>query len=248
MKTKRLVQLFVVLALLVTSFASAGGALASSKCSAYVTVQWGDTLGGLALMCDTTVDAIRAANPGLGWYLYAGQVLYMPTGYTPPSQPPTYYNTYTVQWGDTLGKIAARAGTSLGNLLAVNPQISNASLIYTGQVINLPSGVVVQPPHGYPPSKPHSPPPSHDGSYSSYLTIDYKYGMLIRDKPNGKFIQSAVNNSTWKYNPGSIRYDSKYRIWVEVKLNPPVKGYYTGWLLVTDQFGTFFTEPQIVDP
>jgi hypothetical protein len=43
-------------------------------------------------------------------------------------------------------------------------------------------------------------------------------------------------------------YDSKYRIWVEVKLNPPVKGYYTGWLLVTDQFGTFFTDPQIVDP
>lgn len=245
--TKRIIQIALVFMLLVASFASTGAARAWSQCPAYVTVQWGDTLGGLALMCGTTVDAIRAANPGLGWYLYAGQVLYMPTGYTPPSQPPpVYYNTYTIQWGDTLGKIAARAGTSVGNILAVNPQISNASLIYTGQVINLPSGVVVQPPPSYPPP-PNYPPPSQGDSYST-LTIAYKYGMLIRDKPNGKFIQSAVNGSTWKYKPGSVMYDSKYRIWVEVKLNPPVNGRYTGWLLVTDQFGTFFTDPQIVDP
>lgn len=243
--TKRIIPIALVLVLLAASFVSAGSARAWAQCPAYVTVQWGDTLGGLALMCDTTVDAIRAANPGLGWYLYAGQVLYIPTGYTTPPQQPIYYNTYTVQWGDTLGKIAARSGTSVGNLLSVNPQISNPSLIYTGQVINLPSGVVVPPPPSYPP--PNYPPPAHDHSYST-LTIDYKYGMLIRDKPNGKFIQSAVNGSTWKYKPGSVMYDSKYRIWVEVKLNPPVNGRYTGWLLVTDQFGTFFTNPQIVDP
>lgn len=246
--TKRFIQVLLVFMLLAASFASGGGAKAWSQCPTYVTVQWGDTLGGLALLCGTTVDAIRAANPGLGWYLYAGQVLYMPGGYTPPSQPPpVYYNTYTVQWGDTLGKIAARTGSSVSAILAVNPQITNASLIYTGQVINLPSGVVVPPPSYPPQPPPNYPPPSHDHSYST-LTIAYKYGMLIRDKPNGKFIQSAVNGSTWKYKPGSVMYDSKYRIWVEVKLNPPVGGRYTGWLLVTDQFGTFFTEPQIVDP
>jgi LysM repeat protein len=240
--TKRINQITLVFMLLAASFASGGGAKAWSQCPAYVTVQWGDTLGGLALLCGTTIDAIRAANPGLGWYLYAGQVLYMPTGYTPPSQPPPVsYNTYTIQWGDTLGKIATRTGSSVSAILAVNPQISNASLIYTGQVINLPSGVVVQPPPSYPPSYP---PPSHDHSYST-LTIDYRYGMLIRDKPNGKFIVSAVNDSTWKYKPSSVYVDSKYRIWVEVKISPSVKGHTTGWLLVTDQFGTFFTEPQI---
>jgi hypothetical protein len=69
--------------------------------------------------------------------------------------------------------------------------------------------------------------------------------MLIRDKPGGKFIQSAVNDSTWKYKPGSVFIDSKYRVWVEVKLNPPMNGRYTGWLMVMDQFGTFFTDPQI---
>lgn len=241
--TKRIIQIGLVFVLLAASFAAVGTARASSYCPAYITVQWGDTLGGIALMCGTTVDAIRAANPGLGWYLYAGQVLYMPTGYTPPSQPPpVYYNTYTVQWGDTLGKIAARSGTSVKAILAVNPQISNASLIYAGQVINLPSGVIVQPPPSYPP--PSYPPPS---DHFSTLTIDYKFGMLIRNKPNGTFIQSAVNDSTWKYKPGSLFIDSKYRLWVEVKLNPPVKGHTTGWLLVKDQFGTYFTEPQI-DP
>jgi LysM repeat protein len=230
--TKRIIQVALAFLLLAASFASAGSARASSACPAYYTVQWGDTLGGLALMCGTSVDAIRAANPGLGWYLYAGQVLYMPTGYTPP---PVYYNTYTVQWGDTLGKIAKRTGTSVSAILAVNPKITNPSLIYAGQVINLPSGVIVQPPPSYPPPSDHF----------STLTIDYKFGMLIRNKPNGTFIQSAVNDSTWKYKPGSVFIDSKYRVWVEVKLNPPVKGLTTGWLLVKDQFGTYFTEPQI---
>lgn len=246
MIAKKLVQIVVVAMLLVTTFASTSGALAWSQCPAYITVQWGDTLGGLALLCGTTVDAIRAANPGLGWYLYAGQTLYIPSGSTPPSQPPpVYYNTYTVQWGDTLGKIAARSGTSVKAILAVNPQITNASLIYTGQVINLPSGVVVPPPTHYPPpSQPNYPPPAD--TYST-LTIDYRYGMLIRKAPNGIFIVSALNDTIWKYKPGSIYVDSKYRVWVEVKISPSVNGYSTGWLLVKDQFGRYFTEPQI-DP
>jgi len=244
MHTKKSVQLIIVIALLVTSFASVGSTLAWSNCQAYITVQWGDTLSGIAQLCGTTVDAIRAANPGLGWWLYAGQVLYIPTGYTPP--PPPVYNTYVVQWGDTLGKIAARSGTTVSNILAVNPQIYNASLIYIGQVINLPSGIVVPPPPNYPPHpRPDNPPPP-SGDYST-LTIDYKYGMYIRTEPNGKIISSALDGDIVKYKPGSVFIDSKWKVWVEVKLYPPVNGKYTGWLLVRDQFGTYFTSPQI-DP
>ena len=144
MAAKRIFQLIVVVAILVASFASTGGAMAWSGCASYITVQWGDTLSGLARLCGTTMEAIRAANPGLGWWVYAGQVLYIPTGYAPAPAPapvyyPTYGGTYVVQWGDTLGKIAARSGTSVGDILAVNPQITNASLIYAGQVINLPA-------------------------------------------------------------------------------------------------------------
>ena len=138
MATKRIFQLIVIVAILATSFVSTGGALAWSGCPGYITVQWSDTLSNLAALCGTTVEAVRAANPGLGWWVYAGQVLYIPTGYMPAPYHQTY-STYVVQWGDTLGKIAARMGVSVSDILAVNPQIWNASLIYAGQVINLPA-------------------------------------------------------------------------------------------------------------
>lgn len=141
MAGKRIFQLIVAAAILVASFASTGSALAWSGCASSITVQWGDTLSGLARLCGTSMEAIRAANPGLGWWVYAGQVLYIPTGYNIPAPVyyPTYGGTYVVQWGDTLGKIAARLGVSVGDILAVNPQIWNASLIYVGQAISLPA-------------------------------------------------------------------------------------------------------------
>jgi LysM repeat protein len=147
MVTKRILQLIVVVSILVASFASAGGVMAWGGCASYITVQWGDTLSGLARLCGTTVEAIQSANPGLGWWVYAGQVLYIPTGYASApanNYTPTYGGgTYVVQRGDTVGKIAARQGVSVGDILAANPQIWNASLIYVGQVINLPAAAPV---------------------------------------------------------------------------------------------------------
>jgi len=148
MPAKKVFQLILVVAILAASFASTGNVLAWSGCASYITVQWGDTLSGLASLCGTTVESIRAANPGLGWWVYAGQVLYIPSGYTsspmyyiPQTGGPyaSYGSTYVVQWGDTLGKIAASRGSSVTDMLAANPQIWNASLIYVGQVINLPA-------------------------------------------------------------------------------------------------------------
>src|SRR5215210_6982132 len=108
MATKRFFQLVMVFAILVASFASSGRASAWG-CASYITVQWGDTLSGIAATCGTTVEAIQAVNPGLGWWVYAGQVLCIPTGYaSAPISYPTAGSTYVVQRGDTLGKIAAR--------------------------------------------------------------------------------------------------------------------------------------------
>lgn len=138
MSYKRILQVVVLLAVVVSAFGFAGGASAW-YCSSYVTVQWGDTLSGIASLCGTTVDAIRAANPGLGWWVYAGQVLYIPTGSSTPYYPPVYGGTYVVQWGDTLAKIASYHGVSVNDLLAANPSIWSPSLIYAGQVINIPA-------------------------------------------------------------------------------------------------------------
>lgn len=238
---KRIFQLMLIGAILMSSFASADSASASSRCASRITVQWGDTLSGIAKLCGTTVAAIQAANPGLGSWVYAGQVLYIPSGSTsgPVHRPPSV-STYVVQWGDTLAKIAARNGVSLSSLLAVNPQIYNPSLIYAGQVINLPGGSYTPPPQ---PQQPCNCPPSR--SDLSTLKINYKHGMYIRSDPNGKILASALNNETVYYYPNSVFHDGLGCVWVKVKIFPPTKGYYEGWLLVKDQLGVYFTSPQI---
>ncbi len=150
MSHKRKAQIVVLLVVFVLSLGVASAAGASSYCGSYVTVQWGDTLSGIAAMCGTTADAIRAANPSLGWWLYAGQVIYAPSGYSapvyyPPVAPPepVYYppssGTYVVQWGDTVYSIARRSGVGVNDVLAANPGIYDARYIYAGQVLNVPS-------------------------------------------------------------------------------------------------------------
>ncbi|MTI81747.1 MAG: LysM peptidoglycan-binding domain-containing protein [Firmicutes bacterium] len=45
---------------------------------------------------------------------------------------------YTIKRGDTLYQIAQRYGTTVNAILAANPQITNPSMIYPGQVITIP--------------------------------------------------------------------------------------------------------------
>jgi LysM repeat protein len=190
MAAKRIFQWIVVAAILVASFASTGGAMAWSGCASYITVQWGDTLSGLARLCGTTADAIRAANPGLGWWVYAGQVLYIPTGYAPaPVYYPTYGSgTYVVQRGDTLGRIAASRGASVSSILAANPQITNASLIYAGQVISLPAVPV-------------------------YYTVQYGDTLRIIANSYGTSVYSLQLLNPTIYNPNLIYPGQVLRVW-----------------------------------
>jgi LysM repeat protein len=247
MNIKRIFQLIVVIAILVSSFASTGGALAWSNCASYIVVQWGDTLSGLAVLCGTTVNAIRAANPGLGWWVYAGQVLYIPGGnaYDPAVYYPTYGNTYRVQWGDTLGKIAGRLGVGVSDILAINPQIWNPSLIYAEQVINLPgsSGVVTAT------IVPSIPTPVVVLPDYAHVRMSYKKGLLVRSGPGYQYdtINSALYKTTWQYRTSSVFMDAKGFVWAEVTIYPPENGYASGWILVKDGLGNYFTDPHI-DP
>lgn len=47
-------------------------------------------------------------------------------------------NSYVVQWGDTLGAIAARCGTTVSALYAANPWTTG--YLYAGQVLAIPDG------------------------------------------------------------------------------------------------------------
>ncbi|MEJ2301908.1 MAG: LysM peptidoglycan-binding domain-containing protein [Anaerolineales bacterium] len=105
------------------------------------TIQSGDTLGSIALRFGTTVNALLRANPQItnanqlvpGDQIYIpGSVVTLPSGQT----------VYIVKQGDNLSTIASDLGTSLNTLVQLNPQISNLSLIYPGQRINLPAGII----------------------------------------------------------------------------------------------------------
>jgi predicted carbohydrate-binding protein with CBM5 and CBM33 domain len=58
---------------------------------------------------------------------------------TPTTAPTTGTEWYTVRQGDSLGAIAASRRITLAALIAVNPEISDANLIYVSQRIRIPS-------------------------------------------------------------------------------------------------------------
>ena len=108
------------------------------------TVVPGDTLKIIAARFGTTWDAIANLN---GIYnsniIYVGQVLRIPgvdSGLQPerPPQQSSNGTNYVVQSGDTLKKLAYRWGVTIQDILAINPQIHNASVIYVGQCISMP--------------------------------------------------------------------------------------------------------------
>jgi LysM repeat protein len=121
----------------------------------YYTVVWGDTLESIAYRYGTTVAAIMQANNlANSWYIYAGQLLVIPSGTAlPVTYPAATY--YTVQYGDTLNQIAIRYNTTVWALVQAN-NLPNASLIYPGQMLIIPGYVYPTPPQT-PPSQPPQP-------------------------------------------------------------------------------------------
>lgn len=118
------------------------------------TVKPGDTLFRIALNFGTSVYAIQVANNLPYTFIYAGEVLLVPTNVKYTGLPSTVgvptvapaatakpgatsaARTYTVQAGDNLFRIALRFNVSLAALKAANGLTSN--LIFVGQVLIIP--------------------------------------------------------------------------------------------------------------
>jgi LysM repeat protein len=141
MSYKTSFQIFILIVLLLATFASPGSARAWSNCGSTYVVQWGDSLSGIATYCGTSVAALYAANPGISGYLYAGQVLVIPDyNYCNcPQDGYGYTGTYTVQRGDIFSAIAKRYGVSVNSLWAANPHVRDIDRIYPGQVLYVPA-------------------------------------------------------------------------------------------------------------
>lgn len=95
------------------------------------TVKSGDTLSKIAGYYDVTVSDILAANPSItnpSW-IYVGQKITIPS---------SKFVKYTVRSGDTFGGIAAKFQISIAELKKANPQITDISRIYVGQILMIP--------------------------------------------------------------------------------------------------------------
>jgi LysM repeat protein len=156
MNTKKFLQLFVLIAVLLASLAATSSAFAApvltAQCGDSVTVVSGDTLRKIADRCGTTISALRRANPniGLGNLIYPGQVLQLPGAILGTDGD---FFIYIIARGDTLRSLANRFGTTVDALLAANPNITNPSVIYEGQHLKV---YVTTPPPTTPPPPPSS--------------------------------------------------------------------------------------------
>jgi len=158
MNTKKFLQLFVFIAMLLASLATTSSAFAApeltGQCGDSVTVVSGDTLRKIADRCGTTISALRRANPniGLGNLIYPGQVLQLPGAILGTDGD---FFIYIIARGDTLRSLASRFGTTVEALLAANPNITNRNVIYEGQHLKV---YVTAPP-------PNNPPPAGGQTY-----------------------------------------------------------------------------------
>jgi peptidoglycan DL-endopeptidase LytF len=159
MNTKKLLQLFVLLTMLLAMFATTSSAFAAG-CGSSVTVVSGDTLFKIANRCGTTVSALRRANPDLGTsnLIYPGQVLQLPGTILGTDGG---YFIYIVARGDTLKGLAIRFNTTVDAIVASNPEITNANMIYEGQWVKVNAAPATPAP--VPP--PNTPPPASGQIY-----------------------------------------------------------------------------------
>ena len=128
-----------------TSTSSTSSAASTSSSAMTYTVKSGDTLSSIASSYNTTTSTLTSlnnlSNPNL---IYVGQVLKVAGSSTSVStstssssaSQATTSGTYTVKAGDTLSSIAISYNTTTAALASAN-SISNANLIYVGQVLKV---------------------------------------------------------------------------------------------------------------
>lgn len=138
MKTKHFAQALFLTLFVFASLFVASPTLAAGVCGTSVTVTQGDTLNKIAVRCDTTVSALRRANPevGAGNLIYPGQVLLLPGALIKGTNG---YDIYIIARGDTLKSLAQRFGTTMDVLMSLNKDITNANVIYEGQRLTVPA-------------------------------------------------------------------------------------------------------------
>ena len=129
----------MALSVSVAALAAPHAAAQAAPPGVYV-VKQGDSLSRIADKLDVRLSELLSTNSmTVDSLIVPGQQLVVPGGGGAPT--PNGADTYTVQAGDSLSRIASRHGVKLGALLSANG-LSITSLIVPGQTLNLPAGAV----------------------------------------------------------------------------------------------------------
>jgi peptidoglycan endopeptidase LytE len=147
----------VIAGALVTSFMFSGHAYATD----YV-VKSGDSLWKIATNNQVSVNNLKTWNNLNSDIIFPGQKLLLNANGAAPSQPspspaPSTPATtaYTIKAGDSLSLIARNHQTTITNLLALNPSITDVNRIFAGQRINVAASTPVpSPSQPKPPAQP----------------------------------------------------------------------------------------------
>ena len=105
-------------------------------------VKFGDSLSTIAKRYNLSLSALIKLNPNISNSdrIRIGQSIRVSGKASTSSSmanKSSSSKTYTVKSGDTLDKIAKAHNTTVNSLLSLNPSISNANTIHTGQSIKL---------------------------------------------------------------------------------------------------------------
>ena len=166
---------------------------AQSTCGDTYTIKVGDYLSKIGRNCGVSLTTIINLNPQIANInrVYPGQVIRLTSSGTIP----VTGATYVVVRGDYLSLIAVRYGTTLAELLLLNPEIVNPSRIYVGQVIRLPAGKTTNTTNSYVSLSTGLPKPNTQVTVSVWglpanASIDFRTGKL------GQAYVSVVDGKT----------------------------------------------------
>ncbi|AEF92975.1 Peptidoglycan-binding lysin domain protein [Desulfotomaculum nigrificans CO-1-SRB] len=125
------------------TFIDVPGARSGDNVDVDINVEWANAkMDGCDLVIEAVLEVCAKVTETIEREVVIEYTLPKPTA-PPTTAPPgacvpgTTFN-YTIVQGDTLNKLAARFGTTVQDILNVNPQITNPNLINVGDVIKIP--------------------------------------------------------------------------------------------------------------
>ena len=104
-------------------------------------VKKGETIFSIAEKYDTTVEAIMGKNnlPNPS-FIYVNQKLVIPVGYKPSGTPTPYMVEHVVKKGESLAQLARKYRTTLSEIIAENPHVSDPNDLAPGTKLVIRAG------------------------------------------------------------------------------------------------------------